>query len=54
MGETDEFEAKQKELEAIANPIIQKAYQAAGDTGDMPDMGGASSGQGGPHIEEVD
>merc|ERR1712164_196028 len=30
MGEKDEFEAKQKDLEAIANPIMMKAYQAAG------------------------
>ena len=41
MGEKDEFEAKQKDLEAIANPIMMKAYQAAGGgAGGMPDMGG--------------
>merc|ERR1712185_404325 len=52
MGEKDEFDAKQKDLEAIANPIMMKAYQAAGgagmsDMGGMPDMGGADAGQGG-------
>merc|ERR1711871_448605 len=40
MGEKDEFEAKQKDLEAIANPIMMKAYQAAGGGAGMPDMGG--------------
>merc|ERR1711988_183378 len=39
MGEKDEFDAKQKELEAIANPIMMKAYQGApGAPGGMPDM----------------
>merc|ERR1711988_626840 len=61
MGEKDEFDAKQKELEAIANPIMMKAYQSAGGApGGMPDMGGAGAGAEGaggapgPHIEEVD
>jgi L1 cell adhesion molecule like protein len=63
MGEKDEFEAKQKDLEAIANPIMMKAYQSAGGGGmpDMSGMGGApgadmggAGGAGGPHIEEVD
>merc|ERR1712188_205659 len=40
MAEKDEFEAKQKELEAIANPIMMKAYQGAGGAGGMPDMSG--------------
>merc|ERR1711968_263845 len=40
MGEKDEFDAKQKELEAIANPIMMKAYQGAGGAGGMPDMSG--------------
>ena len=52
---------KQKELEAIANPIMTKMYQGGGGGG-MPDMsgmgghGGASAGGDakGPHIEEVD
>merc|ERR1712137_1374273 len=64
MGEKDEFEAKQKDLEAIANPIMMKAYQGAGGAGGMPDMSGmggaggadmgGAGGAGGPHIEEVD
>merc|ERR1711975_64684 len=55
MGEKDEFDAKQKELEAIANPIMMKAHQGVPDMGSM---GGASAegagGAPGPHIEEVD
>merc|ERR550514_560388 len=61
MAETDEFEAKQKELEAVVNPIMMKVYQAAGGgAGDMPDMGGmggaggAPPPSGGPTVEEVD
>ena len=34
----DEFEAKQKELEGIVNPIMMKVYQAAGGGG-MPEGG---------------
>merc|ERR1712159_619426 len=63
MAEKDEFEAKQKELEAIVNPIMMKVYQAAGGEpeGGMPGgMGGAppgappGAGGGGPTVEEVD
>jgi L1 cell adhesion molecule like protein len=60
LAEKEEFEHKQKELEGVCNPIIQKMYQGAGGApGGMPDMGGdagASAGQGnaGPKIEEVD
>ena len=62
----EEFEAKQKELEAIANPIMTKLYQqggapgAGGMPGGMPDMsgmGGAGAGAApasGPKVEEVD
>merc|ERR1712164_128775 len=57
----DEFEAKQKELEGIVNPIMMKVYQAAGGGGDMPGGmpgGGAApggyGGGGGPTVEEVD
>merc|ERR1719387_1050200 len=56
MAETEEFEAKQKELEGIINPIMMKVYQSAGG-GDMPDMGGmgaAPGGGAGPTVEEVD
>merc|ERR1712210_425694 len=30
MAEKDEFDAKQKEIEGIVNPIMMKVYQAAG------------------------
>merc|ERR1712138_102784 len=61
LAEKDEFEAKQKELEGVVNPIMMKVYQAAGGGG-MPEggmpgggMGGASGGgAGGPTVEEVD
>merc|ERR1712149_125288 len=61
MAEKDEFEAKQKELEGIVNPIMMKVYQAAGGGGDMPEgmpgggFGNAPpGGTGGPTVEEVD
>merc|ERR1712025_320939 len=60
LAEKDEFEAKQKELEGIVNPIMMKVYQAAGGggmpDGGMPgnDMGGAPGGGSGPTVEEVD
>mmetsp|Transcript_27619 Transcript_27619/g.51814 ORF Transcript_27619/g.51814 Transcript_27619/m.51814 type:complete len:648 (+) Transcript_27619:72-2015(+) len=60
LAEKDEFEAKQKELEGIVNPIMMKVYQAAGGGG-MPEggmpgggMGGAPGGGSGPTVEEVD
>merc|ERR1712176_1029276 len=62
LAEKDEFEAKQKELEGIVNPITMKVYQAAGGggmpEGGMPgggfDAGGAPGGGSGPTVEEVD
>merc|ERR1711862_1055590 len=59
LAEKDEFEAKQKELEGVVNPIMMKVYQAAGGggmpEGGMPDMGNAApGGAGGPTVEEVD
>ena len=68
LGEKDEYEHKQKEIEQICNPIITKMYQAAGGAppGGMPGGfpgapggapgGGAPGGGGssGPTIEEVD
>merc|ERR1712117_1017952 len=57
LAEKDEFEAKQKELEGVVNPIMMKVYQAAGGAG-MPEGGmpGAApgGGAGGPTVEEVD
>jgi len=59
LAEKDEFEAKQKELEGVVNPIMMKVYQAAGggggDMGGMPGAPGAAPGGGaGPTVEEVD
>jgi len=60
LAEKDEFEAKQKELEGVVNPIMMKVYQAAGGAGGMPEggmPGGAPpgpGGAGGPTVEEVD
>ena len=61
----DEYESKQKELEGIANPIMQKLYSSAGGAGGFP--GGAPGGfpgsapggfpgasEEGPSVEEVD
>jgi len=69
LAEVEEFNAQQKEVESVCNPIITKLYADAGGAGGMPggmpDMGGmggmgggpgAASGAGGagPTIEEVD
>jgi len=43
----EEYEAKKKELEAIYQPIIMKAYQAAGGAPGGPGMGGMPGGMGG-------
>merc|ERR1712137_715848 len=59
LAEKDEFEAKQKDIEGVVNPIMMKVYQAAGG-GEMPEGGmpgggmpGAGGGSG-PTVEEVD
>jgi L1 cell adhesion molecule like protein len=62
--EKEEFEAQQKELEAVCNPIMTKLYQGAGGMpggmpGGFPGAGGPAPGAGGaagagPTIEEVD
>jgi len=58
LAEKDEFEAKQKELEGIVNPIMMKVYQAAGGggmpEGGMPGGGMPTGGTSGPTVEEVD
>jgi len=45
-AEKDEYEAKQKEVETVAMPIMSKMYQGSGGMpggpGGMPDMGGMS------------
>merc|ERR1711962_67615 len=65
-AEKDEYEDKQKELEQVFNPIIQKLYSGAGGApgggmpgggmpgGGMPGGGASSGGGAGPTIEEVD
>ncbi|KAF8580901.1 heat shock cognate 70 [Ramaria rubella] len=62
----EEYEERQKELEAVANPIMQKLYGAAGGApGGFPGAGGApggfpgagagaAPGGDGPSVEEVD
>jgi L1 cell adhesion molecule like protein len=56
----DEYESKQKELEAVANPIMSKMYQQGGGA---PDMGGFQGGDAqqppppsstGPSFEDLD
>merc|ERR1712121_86353 len=70
LAEIEEFNEKQKDVEAVCNPIITKMYQSAGGAG-MPDMGMGAEGMpgmggmgghdhgeaksgSGPTIEEVD
>eukprot|EP00961_Rhodomonas_salina_P080009 1075616-Rhodomonas_salina.2 len=62
-AEVEEYEAKQKELEGVAMPIMTKIYQGGAGEAGMPDMSGmggdggappSGGGAGGPHIEEVD
>jgi L1 cell adhesion molecule like protein len=64
-AEKEEFEEKQKALEGVANPILQKMAGAAGGgmpgAEGMPDMGGMPGGappeadpSSGPTIEEID
>merc|ERR1719201_1324171 len=58
-AEKEEFEEKQKEVEGIANPIMQKLYADGGAPGGMPGgmPGGGADAAGedaGPKIEEVD
>jgi len=64
LGEKEEYEDKQKELEAVVKPIFTKLYGGAG--GGMPEGfeggmpgggapgGGSAGGYGGPTVEEVD
>merc|ERR1712029_486612 len=59
LAEADEFDAKQKEVEGVVNPIMMKVYQAAGDAeggmpGGMPGGAAPGAGAGGPTVEEVD
>merc|ERR1719149_600974 len=56
MAEKEEYEAKQKELEAIVNPILAALGGGAGGgmPGGMPDMGGGMPGGGAPEAEAAD
>merc|ERR1712039_84670 len=59
LAEADEFDAKQKEVEGVVNPIMMKVYQAAGGAeggmpGGMPGGAAPGAGAGGPTVEEVD
>lgn len=56
-AETEEFEAKQKELEEIWKPMMMKAYQAGGAPPGAPGAGAPGAGApgaDGPKIDEVD
>eukprot|EP00992_Anisonema_acinus_P002290 TRINITY_DN10611_c1_g1_i11.p1 TRINITY_DN10611_c1_g1~~TRINITY_DN10611_c1_g1_i11.p1 ORF type:complete len:672 (+),score=223.85 TRINITY_DN10611_c1_g1_i11:53-2017(+) len=66
-GDKDEYESRQKDLESVCSPIIQKLYSQGGGDGGMPEggmpdfggMGGMPGGGGsapasGPRVEEVD
>ena len=59
----EEYEGKQKELEGVANPIMQKLYAGAGAPGGFPGGADAPGGfpggapgasEDGPSVEEVD
>ncbi len=61
MAEKDEFQDKQKEIEAVCSPIVTKLYQQSGGgsgQGGGPGQGGPQAagggGGGGPTVEEVD
>ena len=51
-AEKDEFEAKQKEIEQVWNPIATKMYQQAGMPSGNPTAGANASA--GPTVDEVD
>merc|ERR1719214_179595 len=55
-AEKEEFAEKQKEVEGVANPTMQKLYAAGGAPGGMPGADGADAAgeDAGPKIEEVD
>jgi len=48
-AETEEFKDKQKELEAVVNPVMQKLYSQSG-----PQSGPQAAAGNGPTVEEVD
>jgi len=56
LAEKEEFAAKQKEMEAVVNPIMMKVYAAAGGAPEGAEFPGAgpSDGHKQPTVEEVD
>ncbi len=55
-ADTNEYESKQKELENVYNPVMQKAYQGAsqgGNCGQQYNQGYQQSSAG-PSADEVD
>jgi heat shock protein 5 len=50
-ADTEELKQKLKDVEAIANPIVTKLYQAAGGA---PGGGGAAGGKGGDNYYDED
>eukprot|EP00178_Gracilaria_changii_P024161 TRINITY_DN728_c0_g1_i1.p2 TRINITY_DN728_c0_g1~~TRINITY_DN728_c0_g1_i1.p2 ORF type:complete len:657 (+),score=147.09 TRINITY_DN728_c0_g1_i1:8110-10080(+) len=57
-AEKEEYDEKQKSIEAIATPIITKMYQSGDGAGAMPNMGGmggmGGGAPGGPGGEDVE
>jgi len=54
MADKDEFEHKQKELEAVCSPIIQKAMQGPAAAGPTSSSSSGGPSPAGPRVEEVD
>merc|ERR1711902_378063 len=52
IAETDEFQDKQKELESVVNPVMQKLYSSA--TGGSQTASAPHTHGSGPTVEEVD
>ena len=55
-AETEQYEAKQKDIERVFNPIATKMYQGANPEGGARcgNPSAASAGQAGPSVDEVD
>ncbi|CED82433.1 heat shock protein hss1 [Phaffia rhodozyma] len=50
----EEYEERQKELEAVANPIMTRVYGAGGAPGGAPGAPPPAASDDGPSVEEVD
>eukprot|EP00698_Gefionella_okellyi_P012992 TRINITY_DN352_c0_g2_i6.p1 TRINITY_DN352_c0_g2~~TRINITY_DN352_c0_g2_i6.p1 ORF type:complete len:667 (+),score=192.54 TRINITY_DN352_c0_g2_i6:58-2001(+) len=55
-AEKEAFESKQKELEAVVNPIVAKVYQSSGGMPDftVPPSGASAAEPKGPKVDDVD